>query len=193
MFRRSDHRRTLAAARQIPHVLRVGHVIHQSRVTGPTDHRAQLPVLPRMRPQVQHDLPQLWHCGRFLVMAYATSTGNLRRRTGTSQCCSSKSAFTTRRVGDRRRFLVHQVTVALQQVSHPDSPGGVNAKGEGYRQGTPQRAHHKNRRRFQCSADLSRHSSQGAPLAGAPRGGSAWGAVSRGALETGSRDRVFII
>ena len=94
MFRRSDHQRTLAAAREIPQVLRVGHVLHQSMVTGPTDHRAQLPVLPRMRPQVQHDLPQLWHRGRFLVMAYATSDGNLRRRTGTSQCCRSKSAFT---------------------------------------------------------------------------------------------------
>ena len=64
----------------------------------------------------------------------------------------------SRKVGDRRRSLVHQLTVALQQVSHPDSPDGVNAKGEGYRQGTPQRVHHKNRRRFQCPADLSRHS-----------------------------------
>ena len=64
----------------------------------------------------------------------------------------------SRKVGDRRRSPVHQLTVALQQGIPPDSPDGVNATGEGYRQGTPQRVHHKNRCRFQCPADPSRHS-----------------------------------
>ena len=54
----TGHRRTPAPARQIPHVLRVGHVFHQSRVAGPTDHHAQVPVLSRLRPQVQQDVAE---------------------------------------------------------------------------------------------------------------------------------------
>ena len=80
---------------------------------------------------------------RYRAVTYLPSRRGVVPAHGHSAMLQLEVGIRPHEVVGSHHALVHQFTVVLQQLNHPDNQHGVNARGAGSRQGAPQQAHHK--------------------------------------------------